>query len=354
MKVKVSVNIDKEVYEKSHLLGVNVSQACTNYLKQLNAAIEASNNGKTSFLASDSFTKEAEVRSPRFEPGSSAWQTASIDWAGFRKFCRGNNGESHARQLVSYAERYQDCLLKRDFTVLRALSDTMRPNAMKGLSALSKFLGCYEDFKSLVKNSDLKWTGKSADDIFIDRLNSVEDSEEIWNWIRQVKKERPELTEFMDLMAVSGLRLIEAVNSFNLQGKLAQEGKLYSSYFVVEKLTLEHYRFKEIFIRRSKKAFVSFVPEQLVQDISKLRPWVSTDAVQKMVQKRGLQLRFADIREAHATFMTKYLKKEEIDFLHGRVTSGVFMQHYFNPSLIADLKSRTFQGIAEIQAKVRV
>jgi intergrase/recombinase len=225
---------------------------------------------------------------------------------------------------------------------------------MKGLSALSKFLGCYEDFKLLVKNSGLKWMGKSADDIFIDRLNSVKDPEEIWNWVREVKKERPELTEFMDLMAVSGLRLIEAVNSFNLQGTLAREGKLYSSYFVAEKSTLEHYRFKEIFIRRSKKAFVSFVPEQLVQDISKLRPWVSTDAVQKMVQKRGLQLRFADIREAHATFMIKYLKKEEIDFLHGRVTSGVFMQHYFNPSLISDLKARAFQGVAEIQKKVRV
>ena len=55
--------------------------------------------------------------------------------------------------------------------------------------------------------------------------------------------------------------------------------------------------------------------------------------------------------EAHATFMTKFLKKEEIDFLHGRVTSGVFMQHYFNPALIADLKTRAFQGITEILEK---
>ena len=70
--------------------------------------------------------------------------------------------------------------------------------------------------------------------------------------------------------------------------------------------------------------------------------------------KRDLQLRFADIREAHATFMTKYLKKEEIDFLHGRVTSGVFMQRYFNPALIGDLKDRAFQGIAEILEKVAI
>jgi hypothetical protein len=28
------------------------------------------------------------------------------------------------------------------------------------------------------------------------------------------------------------------------------------------------------------------------------------------------------------------------------------MQHYFNPSLIADLKTRAFQGIKEIQEKI--
>ena len=69
VKVKVTVNIDKDVYERSHQLGVNVSQACTNYLKTLNASIEAANGGNNGFLAPDSFTKEAGVRSPGFEPG---------------------------------------------------------------------------------------------------------------------------------------------------------------------------------------------------------------------------------------------------------------------------------------------
>jgi len=364
VKHKVTVNIDQETFERSKQLGVNVSQACTNYLKQLNTTIEGLNGKTECFLDRTSFTKEGLVRSPGFEPGSSTWQ-GLIDWAKFRLFCEQSSGDSHSRQLVSYAQRYCTALLTKDMTVIRGLSDTMRPNAMKGLSALAKFLGCYDDFKKLVSDSGLKWSGKSADDIFIDRLTSVKDPEEIWTWIRTVKKERPELTGFLDLMVTSGLRLIEAFNSFNLIGALARSEGLalvlsnngktrVSGYFNVEKLTLEHFWFRDMFIRRSKKAFISFVPEQLVREISKLEPWVSTDAVQKMVQKRGLQLRFADIREAHATFMNKYLKKEEIDFLHGRVTSGVFMQHYFNPSLISDLKTRVFQGVAEIQEKVKV
>jgi hypothetical protein len=50
--------------------------------------------------------------------------------------------------------------------------------------------------------------------------------------------------------------------------------------------------------------------------------------------------------------MTKYLNQSEIDFLHGRVGTSVFMQNYFNPAWISDLKQRVFQGIAEIQSRL--
>lgn len=154
-------------------------------------------------------------------------------------------------------------------------------------------------------------------------------------------------------MAVSGLRFIEGVNSYNLMIKLKLENKL-ESYFAQDKSALEHFRFKEIFLRNTKKAFVSFVPFELITKISKAEILPTADAVKKLVQKRGLQLRFGDIREAHGTFMTKYLKESEINFLHGRVTSNTFMANYFNPALISDLKTRAFQGIAEIQEKVRL
>ncbi len=349
MKRKVTINIDQDVYEQAKKLGVNVSQACTNYLKTLNNQILATLNQNELSLTSVSFTKERECGRRDLNPGRQRGR--EIDWDAFREFVEKDHRPRVSRQLVSYALRFQDCLLTHDFSVIRDLDDTLRPNAMKGLSVLAKFLGCYDEFKQLIKNHDLKWKGKSADDIFIERLTNVEDPEEIWMWIRAVKKERPELTEFLDFMAVTGLRLIEAFNSYNLIIRLKAEGKL-DSYYVAD--ILEHFRFKEIFIRKSKKAFVSFVPQELVNSIATKQLFVSTDAIQKLIQKRGLQLRFADIREAHGTLMTKYLKKEEIDFLHGRVTSSVFMQHYFNPALISDLKMRVFQGIHEINEKIVV
>jgi intergrase/recombinase len=75
-------------------------------------------------------------------------------------------------------------------------------------------------------------------------------------------------------------------------------------------------------------------------------------AIEQRIRKRGLPLKFSDVREANATFLTKYLRREEIDFIQGRVSSNVFMEHYFNPSLISDLKERVFKAIAEIETKI--
>ncbi len=49
MRVKVSVLIDKEILEKSHNLGINVSKACENYLRMLNNTIEGTNKGNAVF-----------------------------------------------------------------------------------------------------------------------------------------------------------------------------------------------------------------------------------------------------------------------------------------------------------------
>jgi hypothetical protein len=305
------------------------------------------------------------VRSPRFEPGSSAWQASKeIDWEGFKKYIDDKKYRgSYGTGLFNYAMQYKDCLFNGDLSRVRDLSDGMRPNILKALAALAKYSGCYDSFKRLVKDYDLGWGGRSADDIFIDRLTHVQNPDEIWTRIKTVKGVRPDLTELLDLMAITGMRFVEGITSYHLIGELAADEKLpvcivdkqyKGGYYNRDLSALEHFRFKSTFIRSSKKAFVSFVPAKIVEAISEGPEIATGDAVQKLVQKKGLQLRFGDIREAHATLMTKYLKPPEIDFLHGRVTASVFMQHYFNPALIGDLKYRVFQGIQEIQQKIKL
>jgi hypothetical protein len=231
-------------------------------------------------------------------PGSQAWKTPpkEIDWIKFYIWMLKDHMTEYSRNTVVYAKKYYQSLLNHDFTEIRDLKETIRPNALKALSCLAKYLGIYEDFKLLVKNYRLRWSGRKAEDLIIDRITKVENPNEIFNWIKQVKQMRPELSDFVDFMAVTGLRLVEAVNSYNLIIKLNEKDRL-EEYHDLEHGVLEHFRFKEIFFRHTKKAFISFVPATMIQRISGNKPLTSVVAVQNMVRKKGFKLRFSDIRE---------------------------------------------------------
>ena len=335
---------------KSHNLGLNLSKTFENHLKHLMTQFSISSSVDNANSTSNNLVWCGRRDS---NPGSQAWKssTEEIDWHGFHVWLLKDHRVDVTRNTVNYAKKYHLCLLDRDFSEIGSLKETVRPNALKALSCLAKFLGVHEDFKLLVKNYSLKWSGRSAEDLIIDRITKVENPNEIFDWIKQVKQLRPDLSEFVEFMAVTGLRLVEAVNSYNLIIKLHKERKLHE-YYNSKSEILEHFKFKEIFFRRSKKAFISFVPATLVQRISTKKKLTSPVAVQDRVRKKGLKVRFADIRETHGTLLTKYLKDNEIDFLHGRATSSVFMRNYFNPSLISDLKTRMFQATSEIQERI--
>jgi hypothetical protein len=264
--------------------------------------------------------------------------SAPIDYDLFKKWLFQSYRPFTARPVYYYAKKYASCLQNRNLSLLKSFSDGKRASVMKALCALSKFLGMHEEFKVLVKNYGLKWRGRSSDDIIIDRLTKNVDSKELFQWIKDAKEKIPELRVFLDFMIETGLRLIEAVDSYNLIIKLGKEGKL-NSYYNEKRQVLEHFRFREIFIRNSKKVFISFVPYESVKGIASTEP-VNYDRVQRLAEWYLKKLRFADLRELYASCSVKHLKQVEIDFLQGRVSASVFMRNYFNPQFIDDLQTR--------------
>ena len=84
MKKKVSILIDREILEKSHALGINISKACENYLKQLIDAIENANQLNRQKISDPATAGSGMVRPPGFEPGSSTWQADVLNQARLR------------------------------------------------------------------------------------------------------------------------------------------------------------------------------------------------------------------------------------------------------------------------------
>ena len=220
---------------------------------------------------------------------------------------------------------------------------------LKGLSALSKYLGLYENFKSLMNSYGLKWASGKLEELLLARMSNVADTGSVLDWITKVVEKNPEFKSFINFMMISGLRFEESLKSYNLIIELSKKNKL-DSYYEKEKTILQHYLFKDYFIRRTKKAFVSFVPSEIIDEICRNKKLTKPKIYCKL-RRQGFNSRFSDIREYYATFMTKFLKIAEIDYLQGRVSASVFMRNYFNPALIVDLKERVFKGISELITK---
>jgi len=330
--VKTTIRVGKDILDEAQRLGLNVSKVCENALRIYVNAMR----GADQLIGERKLPKEDATK---------------IDWERFEGFLNARYIPKTARDRFNYAKQFSHCLTEKNLSELQTLSPDKRGHILKALSALAKFLGIYPSWKQLIKDYDLKWVGRSRDEVIIDRLTKVTDTDEVFKWVRKVKKTRPELKSFMDLITITGLRFNEAIASYNLILNLNGMGKL-SEYYNASNRTLEHYKFKETFLRRTKKAFISFVPETIIEQLDP-NIKLSKNLIQKRINRSGLRLRFGDIREAWNTFLTKYLKESEIDFLQGRVSTSVFMRNYFNPALIGDLKTRTNRGITEILANIQ-
>ena len=256
----------------------------------------------------------------------------------------GSFSHNYAKDCYNYARRFHHVLLNGEASPLLHLPDRTRGVVMAALSNLSKFLGIYEEWKAIVKAYGLKWGNGGSCKLLISRINRVRNGDDILSWIKHVRASIPKLSLLLNFMLVTGLRLREALASYNLIIKLAGEGRL-NEYYNENTCALEHFRFEHLFIRRSKKCFVSIIPKEIVMEIAGRGEPLTFHQIDNWVRRdNGIKSRFSDIREYWANYMLKWLNPAEIDFLQGRIGASVFMKNYFNPALIGDLRDRVLQA----------
>jgi len=343
-------------FSKSQKLStyVNISQFCENALMEAIKRLKDMYQPKNSKNNSWSLGRDLNPRPPPYQAkppaGFCTSSNQTIDWKLFEKWLFKEYRKRTAKDRLRYAKRYYRCL-QGDLKPLMVLDGDKRLHAMKALSALSKFLGAYDQWRSLVRNYGLKWSNGKTDDLIIARFTKTQNSDDIVEWIKKIKAIIPNYALFTDLVAATGLRLEEAVNCWNLIIRLSSDERL-SEYYKAENCILEHFRYKRLFIRRTKKAFISFIDQDLVMQIAESNP-LTKNQITKRIQRRKINLRFGDVREFWASYMTKHLYQPEIDFLQGRVSSSVFMRNYFNPVWIRDLKERALKGEEEILKQIR-
>jgi intergrase/recombinase len=151
----------------------------------------------------------------------------------------------------------------------------------------------------------------------------------------------------LKFLRLTGLRCSEGIESFNLIIELSEKGKL-SEYLSAETGILEHFRYKEKFLRGTKNAFISIAPESLIDEITQSQP-VTYAAITKKLQRRKIPTRISELRDYYGTFMIRHgLVAQEADLLCGRIPPSIFVRHYFSPA-IKDLRERTLNALEEME-----
>jgi len=126
----------------------------------------------------------------------------------------------YSKDLMRYVRRYQDVLKNPGkISQISVLSRDKRRLVMSGLANLSKYLGCYNYWKTLSKNAGLRWEKKVSLDIVLDIMNT--NLQDCWVWLTQVLEKIPkEYGCVLVFTALTGLRPSEAANSVDLISNL--------------------------------------------------------------------------------------------------------------------------------------
>ena len=197
---------------------------------------------------------------------------------------------------------------------------------IKALTILSKYIGQHEQFKSKLKNHGVHSRKQSIIESFLRILKAS--NSDILDWYsKAIAVLRPNEQLYLRFTKITGIRKQEAIYSFNKIIELARENRL-SEYYDPELNVLMHFKYPELFLRRTKNCYISFVPQDLVNTIANSKE-VSYSMIRNRLTRKGLKVRVNELRDYFGTYLRKHnVTKEEIDLLQGRIPSEIFIRHY--------------------------
>jgi integrase len=270
----------------------------------------------------------------------------SVDWSLFEDWLLKAHDRVYVRKLLNDAQKY--CFVFKEpgrASVVGGLSRDRKRSVMAALANLAKYLGMYDYWKAVARNSGLRWEKRPAIETVLDILNSDLDTLEEWlmHECRILPKEHASVLGFM---AVTGLRPSEACMSTLLISELTEEDRL-DQYFNAELMMLEHFRYPKLFLRNVKNCYISFVPGEMLDLIQTVRPQITYVALKHALQKREQRIRLKDMRHLYATKLREHLPREVIDLLQGRVGQSIFLRHYYKPYL-GKIQRKVFRAISPL------
>jgi intergrase/recombinase len=232
---------------------------------------------------------------------------------------------------------------------LNTLSPSVRNQVIKCLISLSKYLGVPRQFRQKLRDYGVKLYRSDVFSSFLRMLNGS--NSDVLKWYKEtIEVLRGNERLLLKFLVLTGLRSSEAITSFNLIVQLVRMDKLHE-YYSEELQCLEHFKYRQLFLRKTKNTYISFIPRELISQIAD-NELVSYNAIRKRLLRSRLKCRLDELRDFFGSFMIRHgLIQQEQDLLCGRIPGSVFIRHYWNPSF-KDLRDRTLKAIRQLEQKL--
>jgi intergrase/recombinase len=245
---------------------------------------------------------------------------------------------------LCYAQKYKDVLLTGDAKVLTGLPSAQRRHAMEGLAALSKYAGCYDVWKSIREKFQLRWSNSEQENLkfFTNYMAGKGNLDEMVKWLQNATSKLPEdAANVLVFNTLTGLRPTETVLSIQLIK--SEPGK----YINKETGMLEHFRYPDLFIRKTKKVYITAFND-VILEVAEKADTSSWKAIRAQLKRRGIESHLKYCRAIFATYLRKQgIESEVIDIYQGRVPTSVFAAHYLKTN-IKDDRHRVLSAVQSL------
>lgn len=278
------------------------------------------------------------------KPDSNVFQ---IDWKEFSKYIERTHAKSYCGSLMRYGKAYYHILENPSkVSEIQVLSKAKQRLVMSALTNLSKFLGEYDRWKKIVQNGGLKYQKYNALNAVMSILNTnLNDTKE---WLFKVLPNVPkDVATILVFDALTGLRPSEAAMSCAFITELDEQNRL-AEYYDEELGLLQHFKYKERFLRNSKNAYISFVSPELMKTVLQNRPRRQYWSVQKAITNAGFKIQVKMLRKLNATVLRNQLDREVIDLLQGRIGENIFVKFYYRPAL-SQIREKTITALEPLE-----
>jgi intergrase/recombinase len=247
-------------------------------------------------------------------------------WSKFEAHLKHNMNSQSLKCRLAYAKKYLYVLNDQNAQDLLVLSPDRRNHVMKALANLSKFMGCYDIWHSLIERYNIKWSSNDSFQLFRQITNSQHGINSMMSWLNETCSKIPaSYSKILLFSTLVGLRPQESISSINL----IKENQ--NDYLQDNKLILQHYKYPAVFFRRTKKAYTSVIIRPVL-DLAHESGNHSYNALRLMINRHSLDMNMSYCRKIFATHLRNDgIEPEIVDLLQGRIPRSVFVKHYFRP-----------------------